>query len=531
MHAISRSQNLPDRSISEPRRFAPWLKGLGSTWVILTFLLDLRAGDWLQYRGPNHDGISQETIRTNWSETPPRVVWKIPLEPALSSFSVSGDKAFTQVRRRVSGQDQEVCVALNTATGQEIWAVPLGIADYPNGGVGTDDGPRSTPSVEGNRVFVLTSYLRLACLDSSDGHLVWSKDLAVPAQVVSWQNAASPLIENGLIFLNSNPSTNGIIALRLADGSEAWRGANDAMTQASPIAATAAGVRQVIFFARSGLVSVDPSSGSVLWRYSMPFSTSTAASPVAVDDAVYCSAAYGVGAGTVGITGSGASLRASELWRTPGGNMNHWATPVHYGGYLFGVYGQSTTTLRCVELSTGTEMWRQAGVGEGGVLGVAGLVLVLTENGSLILVNPDPGSYAEVDRYRALDGSSSSIPGLAVKCWNVPAISDGRIYVRSTTEAVCLDVTPTVPPRLELSGTLTSDGQTFRLFVGNQDSSPLDTNRAARLDVLTSTNLALGPDGWNKILEPVVLTNGRLLVEDPQKTATPRRYFRVEERP
>jgi hypothetical protein len=159
------------------------------------------------------------------------------------------------------------------------------------------------------------------------------------------------------------------------------------------------------------------------------------------------------------------------------------------------------------------------------------LLLVLTEDGNLVLANPDPGSYSEVDRYPALDGSSSSIPGLPVKCWNVPAISNGRIYVRSTTEAVCLDVAQALPPPLELAGTVSSDGQTFRLFVSNQDNSPLDTNRMARLDVLASTNLALGLDGWSKILEPLVLTNGQLLVEDTQKTATPRRFFRVEERP
>ena len=218
--------------------------------------------------------------------------------------------------------------------------------------------------------------------------------------------------------------------------------------------------------------------------------------------------------------------------------MNHWATPIHYNGHLYGIYGQAgpTTTLRCIELATGSESenWRQSGVGSGSVLGVAGLLLVLTESGYLVLANPDPVSYSEVDRYRALNGSSSSIPGQAVKCWNVPAISSGRIYVRSTTEAVCLDVAPALPPLpppLELSGTLSGNGQLFRLFVGNQDNSPLDTNRVARLNVLASTNLGLGPDGWSKILEPLVLTNGRLLMEDPQTTATPQRYFRVEERP
>src|SRR5262245_52970557 len=126
--------------------------------VILCFLTLFaatrsQAVDWPQYRGPNHDGVSFETIRTNWAEEVPRQVWKVALDPALSSFAISGGKAFTQVRRNLGGQEQEFCVALDADTGRELWATPVGIASYPNGGVGPDDGPRSTPSVDGDRVF------------------------------------------------------------------------------------------------------------------------------------------------------------------------------------------------------------------------------------------------------------------------------------------------------------------------------------------------------------------------------------------
>src|SRR5204863_3525216 len=134
----------------------------------------LRAGDWPQYRGPNHDGISTEIIRTNWSQEAPRQVWKVPLDPGLSSFSVSGGKAFTQVRRSVNGEPREFCLALNAETGAEVWATLLGddAAEY-DGGVGSDDGPRSTPSVDGNFVYVLTSFLKLVCLGAGDGQVVW----------------------------------------------------------------------------------------------------------------------------------------------------------------------------------------------------------------------------------------------------------------------------------------------------------------------------------------------------------------------
>jgi hypothetical protein len=146
-------------------------------------------------------------------------------------------------------------------------------------------------------------------------------------------------------------------------------------------------------------------------------------------------------------------------------------------------------------------------------------------------VKPDPTAYTEVARYQALDGSSNSIPGLPVKCWNVPAISNGRIYVRSTTEAVCLDVAVATPPPLKLLSTLTGGTGPFQLLIGNADGSPLDTNRAANIDVFASTDLTLGLSGWIKLNSSLTLTNGHLSLDDPQSPATAQRFFRVEERP
>ena len=164
------------------------------------------------------------------------------------------------------------------------------------------------------------------------------------------------------------------------------------------------------------------------------------------------------------------------------------------------------------------------------MLFVTGHVLVLTEDGNLLLVKPDSAAYNEAARYRALDGSSNSIPGI-VRCWNVPAISNGRIYARSTYEAVCLDVGVAAPLPLKLFSTLTSGAAPFQLLIGNADGSPLDTNRAANIEVFASTDLTLGLSGWIKLNRSLTLTNGRLSLDDPQSPATAQRFFRVEERP
>lgn len=482
----------------------------------------LEAGDWPQYRGPTHDGRSTETIRTNWSHEAPRQLWKISLDPALSSFSVSGGKAFTQVRRRVAGRDQEFCIALNAETGQELWATAMGQASYPDGGVGFDDGPRSTPSIDGTRVYVLSSYLKMACLDSANGQEIWSKDLVTElgGTVIPWQNAASPLIVGDLIFMNCNARNQRLLALRKQDGSVAWKGQNDAMTQATPVSATIAGEPQIVFFAQSGLVSVVPETGAVLWRFPMDYSTSTAASPVVGGDVVYCSAAYGVGSGAVRVARSGSTVAASEVWKARGANMNHWATPVYHDGHLYGVYGQSSLSLRCVELATGTEKWRQGGVGYGSVLLVSDHLLVFTEDGDLALVNPSPAGYQEITRIKAVNG----------KCWNVPAISNGRVYARSTTEAVALDVSVKVPSKIKLLPPLAGAGG-FQLFVASEDGSPLEAYRAANIDLLATSDLTVIPAEWTKLTIAPVVTDGQLRWSDPESAAKSWRFYRAQERP
>src|SRR5262245_18893590 len=107
---------------------------LGGALVAMVFCVlpgPLPATEWTQYRGSSHDGISTDLIRTDWAQNPPRMLWKISLDPGLSSFSIGGGKVFTQVRRRLADQDQEFCIALNADTGTELWASPLEFAFYP----------------------------------------------------------------------------------------------------------------------------------------------------------------------------------------------------------------------------------------------------------------------------------------------------------------------------------------------------------------------------------------------------------------
>ena len=401
------------------------------------------SADWPQYLGPLQDGKSPEKVASKWPEGGLKTVWKTETPTGFSTFTVVGSKAFTLVAREIDGAKREVCLALDAKTGKEVWAAALGVSKYDGGGdSGTDDnkggdGPRSTPSADGKRVYVLGGNLLLTCLDAADGKVVWSKDLPkeVGARNISWQSAASPVVDGRFVFVCGGGEGQSLLAFDKATGAVVWKGESDKMTHATPVVATIFGVRQVVFFTQRGLVSAEASSGKVLWRYDFKYSVSTAASPVVAGDIVYCSAGYGVGSAAIQLTKVQEGFMVKELWRIPGNKIaNHWSTPVTKDGYLYGMFGfkeYGTCAMKCVELATGKEIWAEPNFGPGGVILAGSQLLALNDRGEVVLVEADPKGYKELARSKAVSG----------KCWNHPVLSGGRIYARSTKEGACLDAT------------------------------------------------------------------------------------------
>ena len=322
---------------------------------------------------------------------------------------------------------------MDANTGKELWAVPLGKATYDKQG---GDGPRSTPTVDGGRVYLLGAYQVLTCLDAATGKQIWQHDLVSEfgGKVIKWNSAASPILEGNLIFVNGGGAGQALLAFDKADGKLVWKGGEDAPTHASPVLATIHGVRQVIFFTQTGLVAAEAKTGRELWRFPFPYQVSTASSPIVSGDIVYCSAGYGVGAGACRITKTGDQFSATELWRQSGKLMNHWTTPVCRDGYLYGIYGFKefgTAPLKCVEIATGKEVWSKPGFGSGGgTILVGDQLLVQGDRGPLVLVDAKPDAYHEVARAELYGG----------KCWTMAVVSNGRIYARNDKEGFCLDV-------------------------------------------------------------------------------------------
>jgi len=398
------------------------------------------AETWPNYRGPNYDGTTAETVKTSWSGTPEETLWRVDTPLGFSSFAVGQEMALTLVEEEIEGNPMEVVVALDRKSGEEVWKTGLWLAGgYDKGGAAGakdnsgGDGPRSTPAIHGDKVYVIDSHLRVYCLSLADGEIQWKHDVLKEnsGSNIKWQNAASALVDGDLVFVAGGGRGQALIALNKDSGDVVWKAENDAMTHATPIVCDLLGTRQVIFFTQEGLVALSTTEGEELWRYDFPFNVSTAASPVVWEDIVYCSAGYGVGAGAVKVTKDGDDFEATEIWRTENENINHWSTPVAKDGYLYGMfsfkkYGEGP--LACVDIRTGEMKWSEEGYGPGNVILAGDNLLALSDSGDLVLVEAKPDGYTELTRASVLEG----------KCWSTPALADGVVYVRSTQEGAAL---------------------------------------------------------------------------------------------
>lgn len=509
------------------------IAALGS---LICLPLIVAGSEWPQYRGGNHDGISSDRLNKQWTGTVTNPVWRVPITNCLGSLTVSGGRVFTQTRRFTNALDQELCVALNATNGAVLWMTPVDRASYPEVGVGFDDGPRTTPVVSGDSVFVLTSYLKLFRLNVTNGAVVWQKDLVEEygGVVIPWQNAASPAIENGLIFVNANCGPQTIMALRVTDGSPAWRSENYGMTHATPTLATIHGVRQVIFATQNGLVSLNPTNGSRFWYASYPFNygTSIGVSPVVYQDMVFISGAqsYGMGSFAMRASLTNGTWGTTQLWANLGFSStlaSHWMTPVARDGFLYGQFGiqsfdDTDAQLTCIEMRTGTVKWRTAGFGRGATVLVDDHLVSLTERGDLVLVRPATNAYAELARFRAIPNYHA----LTNKCWNQPAVSDGRLFVRSTAFVASFDLSV---PALKMDGLTFGGPGAFDLSISTLNGAPVASNRLTNIEVRATADIGLAFTQWNRLTNSLVLTGGVVRVQNVGTGTETQRFFIVSE--
>lgn len=396
-------------------------------------------GEFTQFYGPGRNAVLAEPIlETNWSAHPPILLWKQAVGPGWSGFAVQDGLAVTLEQRGES----EYVTCYEVVTGRPIWS-HSDEARYASTIAG--EGPRTTPTLSGDRVYTFGATGILNCLDRHTGKRFWFRDAAREneAKLPDWGFASSPLVVDGKVVISlGGASERSLVAYGAEDGAFAWGAGDGGADFSSPMEATLLGERMILIFNTRGIVA-HALTGPVLWTYPWPGKHPHVSVPVVVGtNQVLVSSGYGTGIELIEVsrTGEGKAGRdwtATSVWKS-------MALKSKFGPILVKddyIYGLDDGILVCVELKTGQRRWKDGRYGHGQALLVAGMILLTSERGEVILIEPSPEKLLENGRIQVLTG----------KTWNPPALAGEYLLMRNDQEAACLKLSTKVTKQKELA--------------------------------------------------------------------------------
>ena len=379
------------------------------------------ADDWYRWRGPNLDGISTETDwKSDWSRQEPKIAWTTAVGTGFSSIVVRVNQAFTIGHV----DDQNVVYCLDVSSGDVNWkfGYHAGLDDRDFEG-----GPTSTPTIDGDRLFVLSRAGELFCLKTSDGTIQWQKQIAEETDVrlPGWGFSAAPLVIGDNLLLNVGES--GAV-INKHTGDLLWSSADRECGYATPVMIPQSDPATAILASGRAFIGVDIQSGRQLWseRWLTSFNCN-AADPIVHDGKMFLSSGYNRGAALFDL----ADGKPKLIWKTKE-MKNQIHSSVLFEGHLYGIDGdlEAGARLKCMDWATGKVVWSVDDLRPGGMTIAGGKLMLLTEDGELIIAPASPNGWAPAGRTQVLNGKS----------WTVPVLSGGRIFCRSIEgQVVCLD--------------------------------------------------------------------------------------------
>jgi outer membrane protein assembly factor BamB len=445
-------------------------------WLLLATLCWLaggtaaRADDWPQFRGPDRTNVSREMgLLQEWPKEGPKLLWKINTAGiGYSGVSVVGDVLYTMgARKDDTGKESEFALALRVKDGSELWAVKLGpIFTFELNTWG--DGPRGTPTVDGDFVYCLAGFGELVCLKRDKGDVVWRKNLLkdFKGQPMVYSEALtgktgygyceSPLIDGDRLICCPGGANGWMLALAKKTGKPLWstRELTEEATDSSVVVATIGGVRQYInstFKGNNeggGVAGVHAETGKVLWYFHVPKwnkAYAVCATPVVRDDLVYVSAGYGGGCNLIQVTKKGDKFTAEDVYDKKAGKLMH---NEHGGVLLLGdyVYGYSDTAgWLCQEFKTGKEAWSERNKldGKASLTYADGRLYLLSEEGEVCLIEANPKEWVEKGRFElpAKSPTHTDRPTHGrTGVWTHPVVANGQLYLRDQELLFCYSV-------------------------------------------------------------------------------------------
>ena len=390
--------------------------------------MPLAAKDWPQWRGPSRDDCSTEKgLLKQWPVGGPPLTWKATgLGSGQGGVSVVGGRIFAMGDKDGAG----ILFTLEEAGGKPVWNTKIG-----NQG-GDPPGPRSTPTVEGDRVYVLGQMGDLVCLDTTNGKEVWRKNLEKDfgGRCGGWKYSESPLVDGDKVICTPGSSQGSLIALNKKTGELLWqtKELTDSAEYSSPIVAEIGKVRQYIQLTGANVVGIDAKTGKVLWRAPRQGRTATIPTPIFHDNCVFVTSGYGVGCNLFRVTSAPSGFTSEQVYANKI-MVDHHGGVLRVGDYLYGHSdGQGWV---CQEFKTGNLVWKNAGVGKGSLTYADGHLFLRSESGKgeIALIEATPEGYREKGRFDQPNRTGEN-------SWPHPVIANGKLYIRDQDVLLCFDV-------------------------------------------------------------------------------------------
>jgi outer membrane protein assembly factor BamB len=405
--------------------------------ALLAFALPAPAADWPQWRGPNRDDVSGETgLLKSWPKDGPPQLWTfLDAGVGYSGPAVIGDRLYT-----LGGDGKKTfAYALDVRNHEKVWSTEIG--DFFRNGNG--DGPRATPTVDGDRLYVLTGAGDLACLETATGKKVWQRSMKkdLSGQMASgWGYTESLLIDGGKVICTPGGKNGSLAALDKKTGDVLWRSTKltGPAVYSSVVPAEIHGVREYILMTGQGVAGVAAEDGRLMWSSDQNAHGITVSTPVVHDNCVYTTTGYGVGCGLVKITGDASQQKAEKAYEGQARKVmaNHHGGVVRVGEYVYG-YSDGKGWV-CQEFKTGKEVWANNKVGKGSLTYADGRLYCYTEgDGTVCLIDASPDGWKERGRFKIPQQSKLNRQG---KIWTHPVVANGRLYLRDQDLLFCYDI-------------------------------------------------------------------------------------------
>ncbi|HSD46499.1 MAG TPA: PQQ-binding-like beta-propeller repeat protein [Pyrinomonadaceae bacterium] len=372
-----------------------------------------KPAEWPGFRGPRRDGaVRGVRIKSDWSASPPVQLWRHPVGPGWSSFAVNGNLFYTQEQRG----ENEVVACYKMSTGQPVWSHRDNARFFEsNAGAG----PRGTPTLSNGRVYSFGATGILNVLDANTGAVIWTRNVGTDTntQIPFWGFSSSPLVIGDTVVV---AAAGQLIAYDAANGKQRWLGPKAGGSYSSPHFVNIAGVPQILLMGGSRAISVAPADGKQLWQHEWP--VNTIVQPALTPDGDVLITSQEQGARRLAVAYGTGGWTVSERW-TSNGLKPYFNDFVVHKGYAYGFDGR---ILSCIDLKDGQRKWKGGRYGNGQLvlLPDQDLLLVLSEEGELALVQATPDQFTEVAKLPAIQG----------KTWNHPVLVGDVLLVRNSEE-------------------------------------------------------------------------------------------------